>query len=110
LIFGSFSDYQTGTTLEMILFVSTSIIMPLIMMNILIAILGQTYVNVKEKWQQNTYYQKVSIIYDLEMLMFWNKNEKNTKKHLLYARNINTEEKNSFRALSLRIKENHDIV
>jgi hypothetical protein len=81
--------------------------MPLLMMNILIAILGHTYVNVKDKWAENMYYQKVSIIYDLELLMFWNKHKETDKFHLLYAKNLNVEDETNFRTLNLRIKQNH---
>jgi hypothetical protein len=91
MIFGSFGDYQMNSTLQMVLFMVTSIMMPLLMMNLLIAILGQTYVDVKEKWAENMYFQKVSIIYDLELIMFWNKNAKSNKFHLLYAKNLSTE-------------------
>jgi hypothetical protein len=43
------------TSLQMMLFMLTAIMMPLLMMNLLIAILGQTYVDVKDKWDENMY-------------------------------------------------------
>jgi hypothetical protein len=43
MIFGSLKDYRMETKVQMGLFVVTAILMPLLMMNILIAILGQTY-------------------------------------------------------------------
>jgi hypothetical protein len=66
----------------------TAIMMPLLMMNLLIAILGQSFVDVKEKWDDNMYYQKVCIVYDLELLMVWNMKARPNKKQLLYAQNI----------------------
>ena len=106
MIFGSFGEYELDTTLKIILFMVTSIIMPLLMMNLLIAILGKTYVDVKDKWAENTYFQKVSIIYDLELVMFWNYNDKSQPFHLLYAKNLNVEEESNLRHLSRRIKDN----
>jgi hypothetical protein len=50
MIFGSFGGYEMETNLQMVLFMVTSVMMPLLMMNILIAILGQTYVEVKLEW------------------------------------------------------------
>jgi hypothetical protein len=49
----------------------------------------------------------VTVIYDLELLMFWNKNKNNIKYHLLYAKNVDTEENMNFRSLSQLVKKNH---
>jgi hypothetical protein len=85
MVFGSFGDYKLETPLHLFLFMITAIMMPLLMMNLLIAILGQTYNDVKESWADNMYYDKVSIIYDLELLMVWNRKVRTSKSHLLYA-------------------------
>jgi hypothetical protein len=54
------------------MFMVTSLLMPLLMLNMFIAILGNTYQRVQEEWKRNRYFQKVETIYDLELLMLWN--------------------------------------
>jgi hypothetical protein len=91
----------------MVLFMVTAIMMPLLMMNLLIAILGQAYVDVKEKWFENMYHQKVNIIYDLELLMLWNRNAASDKFHLLYAKNMKEDQDVSYRTLTKSVDDYH---
>ena len=87
-MFGSFgttdAEYQLDTPLQMSLFMITAILMPLLMMNLLIAILGNTYLEVKEEWKRNKFYQKVRITYELELIMRWNY-KKSEKMFLIYG-------------------------
>jgi hypothetical protein len=53
----------------------TAMLMPLLMLNLLIAILGNAYIEVIEEWPRNKFYQKVGVILDLELLLFWNRNK-----------------------------------
>jgi hypothetical protein len=56
IIFGSFQiDYETDTMIKMIMFMVTSLLMPLLMMNMFIAILANTYQTVTEEWKRNRY-------------------------------------------------------
>lgn len=57
------------------------------MMNMFIAILGNTYNTVQEEWKRNKYFQKVECIYDLELLMVWNYKTKG-KKFLVYGQDV----------------------
>jgi hypothetical protein len=56
------------------------------MLNMFIAILGNTYQEVKEDWKRNKFFQKVDTIYELELLMLWNFKSKN-EKFLVYGKN-----------------------
>jgi hypothetical protein len=44
------------TNVEMILFMITALLMPLLMLNLLIALLGNAYIEVKNEWKYNKFY------------------------------------------------------
>jgi hypothetical protein len=77
VLFGSFDSfdlsYRIDSNIEIILFMFTAMIMPLLMLNLLIAILGNAYIRVKDEWRMKKFYEKIVVIYDLELLVFWNR-------------------------------------
>jgi hypothetical protein len=84
VIFGSFNsfdlEYKMNNVTEMILFMVTAMLMPLLMLNLLIAILSNAYLECLDIWPRNKFYKKMVVIQDLELLFFWNR-EKNGRDH-----------------------------
>jgi hypothetical protein len=73
-IYGDFNFDYDGP-IRLLLFVTSTLLMPLVMVNLLIAILSNTFEKVTAAEGRAIYLQKCCIICDLELLLFWNANK-----------------------------------
>jgi WD40 repeat protein len=101
LDFGQLDMMDYGIV-EWIVLTIVVIVNPIIMMNVLIAILGDTYSKVKSKSAIADLKELTAMIIETESLMFWRR--KIQKKHYLHVCSKADEEKESEDALEMRMK------
>jgi hypothetical protein len=70
-----FDDESFISVAQVIVFVIASIINCIIMLNLLISILGDSYEKIQVNLLESDYSQKLQIIIELEKLMIWNRNK-----------------------------------
>ena len=104
LNFGSFIDRDENTDyfLDYLVFVGALIINVILMLNILISILGDSYEKFQEKRTVIDYREKIEYMLDLQKIMIWIK----TKTSLLYLHGMTSpfeEEEEELRDLNERI-------
>jgi hypothetical protein len=84
LMYGEFFDTQTTT--EYILLLGASLLVPLLMLNLLIAIISEAHAEVVENKVRQDYAELCNICLELEGFMFWNRGSE-LMKHLVVAEN-----------------------
>lgn len=77
----SYDDYSPA---QWVLFVISSVFMPLVMLNLLIAIMSDTFERVTNSMVEADGRELNSMILEQEAMLFWNKN-KNEKSFLHWA-------------------------
>lgn len=77
------SDTSAYDKFHWIFYVLVTILNPIIMINLLISILGDTYANVKENEVVNDAVELISLISEAELLMFWRRGL--TDKHFIHV-------------------------
>jgi hypothetical protein len=81
-LFGEFYDAPDGFE-WMILFIM-SLIMPLTMLNLLIAIISEAHANVQQNLERNDNAHLADIILELEVFMVWNR-ARNDRSNMIYC-------------------------
>ena len=77
-MFGEFDTEEYGT-MEWVLFGIATVLLPLLMMNLLIAIISDTFARVHLNRIESDYKEKALLLRELENMMFWNRNKSNLK-------------------------------
>jgi hypothetical protein len=89
LMFGDFTDFYTAEaestesvdSMDWILLIMATTITPLVMLNLLIAIMGDAYESVNEQREKRDAYALNSIILELEIYRFWIRGKCCKKEH-----------------------------
>jgi hypothetical protein len=87
LMYGDFGGLETNTAFDYGLLIIATILVPLLMLNLLIAIISEAYAELAENKIRQDNAQLCSIILELEAFMFWNRKE-TTMEHLVVAENV----------------------
>jgi len=74
VLFGDFGELPINTVFEWTLFVTASLFIPLVMLNLLVAIISEAHAGVVENQNKNDYAQLNSIVLELERLLIWKRN------------------------------------
>ena len=67
-------DTSKFTALQWIFFILATFLQPIVMLNMLISIMGDTYSRVKNQYVAYDYQEKAKLVYETERLMFWKGN------------------------------------
>jgi WD40 repeat protein len=86
-------DADYATLFDWVIFFLATMINPLIMLNLLISIMGDTYAKVQESNDIANYQELTEMIIEIEKLMFWKKQL--THKHYLQQCDFSTNEESS---------------
>jgi hypothetical protein len=83
---GDFDDFNTDDfdKFDLSLFLLLTFAMPLLLLNLLVAILSDAHKNVIDSLEETENAQTNSIILELETYMFWNRDKSNPR-HLIFA-------------------------
>jgi hypothetical protein len=92
MIFGDWATIEPATRMQNGFFIMWTFTTTLLMSNILIAQLSETYTRIYDSKVKASYTELVQLVLQLEILFFWNR-EKIENCHLLYAEVIEEGEK-----------------
>ena len=88
LDYGDFSSDEYSD-LEVFIFIVAALFMPLVMLNMLIAIMGDTYDRVKEDQARRDYHELVHLLYKYEVIMgvlcCWRRNKPRAWKYIYFS-------------------------
>ena len=73
LTYGDFASVDDYVMLDWVFFVLSTILVPLVMMNLLIAIISDTFGRVYQMKEVSDYKETLSLILEIEYLLFWNR-------------------------------------
>ena len=76
MAYGDFAYVDDYGAVEWIFFLLSTVLMPLVMMNLLIAIISDTFERVYTSKVPSDYKEKTALILEVENLMFWRRNVK----------------------------------
>jgi hypothetical protein len=107
-------DYEGFTNSKWIVFFIASIINCIIMLNLLISILGDSYAEVQETLIESDYSQMLDVIVEFEKLMIWNRN-KGDRVYLQICRDPEDEDEgldleNQVKNINKGIKHIHEVI
>jgi hypothetical protein len=85
LMFGDFSNFPNRDAFSLILLLLATLIVPLVFLNLLIALISDAFAVVNENLIRSDYSELTDIILELEEFMFWN-SSKSTSAHLVVAK------------------------
>lgn len=71
VLFGDFGDLPLNNFFEWTLFLAASLFIPLVMLNLLIAVISEAHAGVVENQEKGDYAQLNTIILELERLLVW---------------------------------------
>jgi hypothetical protein len=85
-MYGEFYDFESesGSTTEYLLLLAASLLVPLLMLNLLIAIISEAHAEVVENKVRQDYAEICNICLELEGFMFWNRRNEHIS-HLVVA-------------------------
>ena len=70
---GSFDNYQEITGFDFVVFIVTSLFQNIVMLNLLIAIISDTFDKVQEKQTALDCQERCKLMLDIEVLLYWNR-------------------------------------
>ena len=76
MIYGDFNEVDNYGPVAWVFFIMATVLVPLVMMNLLIAIISDTFERVYSSKTASDYKEKTALILEVENLMFWNRNKK----------------------------------
>jgi hypothetical protein len=85
LMFGDFANFKNRDAFSLTLLLLATLIVPLVFLNLLIALISEAFAIVSENLIRSDYSELTDIILELEEFMFWNK-RKASSSHLLVAK------------------------
>jgi hypothetical protein len=89
LMFADFDSFENKDIFTILMLLFATILVPLVFLNILIALISEAFANVVENIQRSDYLELTDIIFELEGFMIWNRSE-NRASHLVVAQNSNS--------------------
>ncbi|CAG9316750.1 unnamed protein product [Blepharisma stoltei] len=95
VILNSF-DSSTFSSLEWVIFIIASIIEPIILLNVLISIMGNTYERVQEGFEVADNYELTDMILEVENLLLWNRRKRNYQYFQMCMDNLNDDDSDSW--------------
>ena len=96
-LFGEF--YEPISPFDWMVLLIMSLIMPLTMLNLLIAIISEAHANVQENLERNDNAHLADIILELEVFMVWNRS-KNERSNFIYCE-YDDQVKNTWKSRSI---------
>jgi hypothetical protein len=84
-MFGDFSTFEFNSPFAVILIVLATLLVPLVFLNLLIALVSEAFALVADRIIRTDYAALTEIILDLEEFMFWNRHIKKMN-HLVVAK------------------------
>jgi mannitol-specific phosphotransferase system IIBC component len=85
-MFADFESFENRDVFTVLMLLFATILVPLVFLNLLIALISEAFSNVVENITRSDYAELTDIILELEEFMFWNKGNNKTT-HLIVAQN-----------------------